>query len=308
MTVFDIEQGFNFQHEDLIQHNGSVIIGTPVESSANHGVAVCGIISGYKNNFGITGITPKAKINGCSFHNSGSPGHPRVGVTISRCSQLAKVGDILLLEMHAIGPNGKFIAMCFWPDNFAAIKFATEQGRIVIGAGGNGAENLDLPIYNRPGPGFPIEWRNPFNRTLADDHGIIVGAGAPPPGTNGRNHGNDGSRLDFSNYGSAVDAQGHGREVFSLGYGDAFNQGKNRFYTATFSGTSSASPVVTGAINAIQGIRKAERKPLLTSFQARDLLRKTGTPQRDTPGRPATQRIGNRPNLQELYQKMKQIN
>jgi hypothetical protein len=28
-------------------------------------------------------------------------------------------------------------------------------------------------------------WRNPFNRSLADSGGIIIGAGAPPPGTHG---------------------------------------------------------------------------------------------------------------------------
>lgn len=46
ITVFDIEQGFNFQHEDLIQHNGRVIVGKPIEGSIHHGAAVCGVISG----------------------------------------------------------------------------------------------------------------------------------------------------------------------------------------------------------------------------------------------------------------------
>lgn len=41
ITVFDVEQGFNFLHEDLIQHNGSVIVGRPFEGSRHHGAAVC---------------------------------------------------------------------------------------------------------------------------------------------------------------------------------------------------------------------------------------------------------------------------
>ena len=41
-----------------------------------------------------------------------------------------------------------------------------------------------------------------------------------PPGTHGRNHGADRSRLDFSNYGALIDAQGWGREVTTCGYGD----------------------------------------------------------------------------------------
>ncbi|MEK8170065.1 hypothetical protein NKH77_10840 [Streptomyces sp. M19] len=43
------------------------------------------------------------------------------------------------------------------------------------------------------------------------------GAGAPPPGTHGRDHGPDRSRLEFSNYGMRLDAQGWGREVTTTG-------------------------------------------------------------------------------------------
>ena len=35
------------------------------------------------------------------------------------CLKHQKEGDIMLYEMHAIGPNRKFIAMDWWPDNFA---------------------------------------------------------------------------------------------------------------------------------------------------------------------------------------------
>src|SRR3546814_10256333 len=94
------------------------------------------------------------------------------------------------------------------------------RGVIVMSAAGNGAENLDDPLYNTRPAGFPATWRNPFNRNLADSGSILIGAGAPPPGTHGRNHGPDRSRLDFSNFGSSIDAQGWGREVTTCGYGD----------------------------------------------------------------------------------------
>lgn len=249
------------------------------------------------------GITHHSSIYGCSFRESGSQ-HPRVGPTISKCAKFAKPGDILLLEMHAIGPSGKFIAMNWWPDNFLAIKEATERGIIVVAAAGNGNENLDAPIFNRPSPGFPPEWRNPFNRSLADCGEILVGAGAPPEGTHGRNHGPDRSRLSFSNYGLSVDAQGYGREVTTIGYGDLFNQGINRLYTDTFSGTSSASPIVTASIASIQGILKAKGKPMMNSKQFRELLRSTGSFQQAGPNSPINQRIGNRPNILEMYQKV----
>ena len=175
---------------------------------------------------------------------------------------------------------------------------ATSRGIIVVEAAGNGAENLDDVLYQTPGAGFPAGWRNSFRRTNRDSGAIVVGAGAPPPGTHGRDNGPDRSRLDFSNWGALIDAQGWGREVTSCGYGD-LQGGTNEdlWYTDTFSGTSSASPIVTGAIACIQGMAKARGRPVLTPAQVRNCLRSTGSPQQDAPGRPATQRIGNRPDL-----------
>jgi hypothetical protein len=128
----------------------------------------------------------------------------------------------------------------------------------------------------------------------------VVGAGAPPPGTHGRNHGPDRSRLDFSNYGSIVDAQGWGREVTTCAYGDL--QGgthEDEWYTDQFSGTSSASPIVVGALACLQGVARANGQ-LLTPANARAHLRATGSPQQASPAAPVTQRIGNRPDVRAL--------
>src|SRR5690606_12345183 len=104
-------------------------------------------------------------------------------------------------------PEGKYIAMEWWPDNFLALKAAVEKGVIVLEAAGNGNADFTSPVYNRPQAGFPPDWKNPFNRSLADTGAVLCGAGAPPPGTHGANWGPDRSRLDFSNYGPNVDAQ-----------------------------------------------------------------------------------------------------
>ena len=52
---------------------------------------------------------------------------------------------------------------------------------------------------------------------------------------------------------------------------------------------------------------KAQGSSLLTPASARSLLRSTGSPQQDAPGRPATQRIGNRPDLKELIPKVAKV-
>ncbi len=307
--VIDIEGAWRFTHEDLRVNQGGVVGGTQSTNIGwrNHGTAVIGVISGDRNNYGVTGIAPDARIRGISiFGGMGSAG------AIRRAAQVSRKGDIILLELHRPGPRFNFqarddqrgyIAIEWWPDDFAAVRYAVTKGVIVVGAAGNGAENLDDPIYNTRPAGFPASWSNPFNRAPADSGAILVGAGAPPPGTHGRNHGPDRSRLGFSNYGAALDAQGWGREVTTTGYGD-LQGGSNEdlWYTDRFSGTSSASPIVVGALACVQGALRARRRPVLSPARARSLLRSTGSPQTSATGRPSSQRIGRRPNLRQLIQ------
>src|SRR5262245_6308123 len=307
IRIIDIEGAWRFTHEDLTGNQGGVVGGTPSTDIGwrNHGTAVLGEFSGDQNSFGILGIASNAVVSAISIF--GGPGS--AGAINTAASRLG-AGDVILLELHRPGPRFNFanrndqrgyIAIEWWPDDFAAIRAAVNRGIIVVEAAGNGAENLDDAIYQTPAPGFPAGWTNPFRRANRDSGAIVVGAGAPPPGTHGHTHGADRSRLDFSNFGALVDAQGWGREVTTCGYGD-LQGGTNEdlWYTDTFSGTSSASPIVVGALGCLQGVVRARGLPVLTPARARQLLRSTGSPQQDAPGRPRTQRIGNRPNLRAL--------
>ena len=307
VSVIDVEGNWRFTHEDLGEAQGGVVGGTPLNDVIgwrNHGTAVLGEFSGDRNTIGVTGISPQAVAMAISHGGIGS------AAAINLAASRLHAGDVILLEMHRPGPRFNFqlrddqrgyIAVEWWPDDFAAILNATRAGIIVVEAGGNGAENLDDALYQTPGPGFPAGWTNPFRRSNRDSGAIVVGAGAPPPGTHGRDHGPDRSRLDFSNWGALIDAQGWGREVTSCGYGN-LQGGDNEdlWYTDTFSGTSSASPIITGAVASLQGMARARGKPPLTPAQIRNCLRTTGAAQQDAPGRPATQRIGNRPDMRAL--------
>ncbi len=304
VSIIDIEGAWRFDHEDLIANAGGAV-GTQSTDIAwrNHGTAVQGEFGGDDDAFGVMGISPDANARGFSiFGGTGS------AAAIHNAADALSPGDIILIELHRPGPGASgsgqdgYIAIEWWPDDWDAIHYATAtRGVVVVEAAVNGARNLDDPIYNTPDAGFPAGWTNPFNRSNRDSGAIIVGAGAPPPGTHGSNWGDDRSRLDFSNYGSSVDAQGWGREVTTCGYGDLQGGTDERaWYTDRFSGTSSASPIVVGAVACTQGNRRARGLAPYTPAQMRAQLRSTGSAQQDTAGRPATQRIGNRPDLRQL--------
>lgn len=306
VNIIDIEGAWRFDHEDLQNKQGGLISGQQsLELSwRNHGTAVLGEFSGDQNSFGILGICPDAKVRAISiFGNSSSS-------AIVLAANELQAGDIILIELHRPGPRYQyqsrsdqrgFIPIEWWPDDFDAIQYATTRSIIVVEAGGNGAENLDHQIYNQRPSGFPEYWTNPFNRNNRDSGAILVGAGAPPQGTHGRDHGPARSRLPFSNYGDIMDSQGWGREVTTTGYGDLQRGAdENKWYTDTFSGTSSASPIVVGAIGCIQGVLHAHNLQMLTPTLARSLLRNTGSTQQDAPGRPSSERIGSLPDLKQL--------
>ena len=209
---------------------------------------------------------------------------------IDNAASTLKAGDVILIELQATGPNGKYVAMQYWGDIFTAIVAATAKGITVVEAAGNGNENFDLAIFNGTG--------------LQKDSGaIVVGAGIPPT-----NHfdtddayasiGVPRSRIWFSNYGKIVNVQAWGWHVTTLGYGDA--QGgasENTWYTLRFSGTSSASPIVTGSVACLQGRAKSKNGAPMDPAKVRKILMATGTPQEAGPGVPLTQNIGPLPNL-----------
>jgi hypothetical protein len=151
--------------------------------------------------------------------------------------------------------------MEYFPDCFDAFEAITRAGVIVVEAGGNGQMNLDSAVYG-----------SRFNRGWRDSGAIIVGASlstARSPNTT-------------TNSGSRIDVHAWGQNVVTTGYGDVrvFGPDTNQFYTTTFAGTSSASPIVAGAVLSIQGILKARWcvwRPLRTGIQSPRLpVRLTG--------------------------------
>ena len=320
VRIIDCEWAWNFDHEDLADHCSGNVVGIAQTSDDDHGTSVAGVLIANDNNIGAIGVAPDSILATAAFDDSSAQSTSAI---IMQAADHLSTGDILLLEIHRPGPNAAnppngqegFIAIEWWPDDFAAIAYATAKGILVVEAGGNGSENLDDPLYDTPPQGFPADWKNPFAASGPDSGAILVGAGNPPAGTHSRNQDTygfnemyfDRARCAFSNYGTRIDCQGWGWEVTTLGGGDLQpgtaniqSADHNFLYTDVFAGTSSASPIIAGTLACLQGMIRATGIPLLTPKAARRLLRSTGSAQQPAPNRPITQRIGTRPDLKAL--------
>ena len=286
LTIVDIEYAWVLNHEDLeltpsANIDPSTIYNPFPKKKGSHGTAVLGILGATHNGYGINGISPQATLKVAPQYTV------EHGYNIERAISLAtgnlRPGDVILLEnqvcvcgIRCSSPtNRSYGPSEYLQSVFDATSIATALGIIVVAAAGNGNVDLDSGECGRR-----------FDRTYRDSGAIIVGAGDSMTR----------SRLGFSTYGSRVDVQGWGNNVVTAGYGDLFNPGDIRQrYTRRFSGTSSASPIVAGAVLSLQGIARAVGMEPLDPRRIRRLLVATGMGQ--TPN--STQNIGPLPNMPE---------
>lgn len=315
VRIADIEYSYNAMHSDLPPIAQIGMTGSDPYNDNRHGTAVFGeLVARADNAFGVSGGCHQSQAN---FAHAAwwdpivQDDVLRIEDAITDCMNALGNGGVILLEQQIAGPNytgvpatsqlGLVPVEWYWPI-WDAIRTAVGNGVTVVEAAGNGNENLDAAIYSQ---GHGGHW--PFLSTPASDSGaIIVGAGASPDGAFA-----DRSRLSFpanywgSNYGSALDLQGWGENVATLGYGDLHNNGfVDSHCTAVFSGTSSASPIVTAACAVVQSCRYGMMFNYLTPLQLRTLLVNTGSPQ--TGALAASQHIGPRPDAMKALLAMRQ--
>ncbi|MGQ8847841.1 putative mucin/carbohydrate-binding domain-containing protein [Bacillus sp. TSA_125.2] len=281
-TFVDMEYGWLLNHEDLVNKNIKLMSGQNISQHRAHGTSVLGIVSSEDNQIGNIGIAPKANVKVISqIRDNGI--YNTADAILSAVHNL-QAGDILLLEAQASydGYGDKYLPVEVHPDIFDAIRVGADKGIIIIEAGANGSNDLDnfkdrngKKILNRNSPDFK------------DSGAIMVGAGSSTVPH---------KRLWFSNYGSRLDVYGWGENVDTTSANPS--QNTTNLYTSTFSGTSSASPIIAGAATSIQGIAKEHRGSPYTPAELRNILSNpnTGTKSQD----PWNDRIGVLPDLKSI--------
>lgn len=341
VKLIDVEYDWVTDHEDFASDSTRFWGGRPAcaydgvnnttgdgSGGSEHGTAVMGILNAPHNGFGVSGIVPNIRFGLSSvcrpldwlfattsheavftlFSGESIAGRTHNIVTsyaINDARSGLSRGDILLVEQHTFGPSSgercpwsdcsqwEYVAMEYYQHTFDVIRRATSEGIVVVEAAGNGGMDLDASRY----------WPR-FEASIRHSGAILVGA------SNGNGNLN---RAFFSNFGRRIDLNGWGGMVATLGYGSGpagrvapWNVNViNRFYTNNFGGTSSASPIVAGAVASIQGARRAAGRDPLNGSDMRMLLFQTGTPQ-TRPGTPedaalSVQGIGRQPNLRGAF-------
>ncbi len=256
-----IEFSALLNHEDLKDSDGRRVVNLDPDVSfgdlftlnpswLNHGTATLGEIAAVENNFGVTGIAPDAEpwfFPIVTFQGG------RAFTAWSNALVIFGPGDVL---SASYGPRGCG-TLATSPTMWTLFRTASDLGiTICISAGNDCCDLGTAPQAN------------------GDSGAIIVGAGFA---------GSPWCRLGFSNFHKSpnsapedeeVHVQAWGTAVTTLGYGGLFlgNDNFDRSYTSTFSGTSSAAPMVAGLVADLQGFAKQFHGIPLMPNQIRDIL------------------------------------
>lgn len=280
IKVRDVEYGFNKNHEELHQINTFLATGMTVNTGATidyteHGTATFGTVMGHKGTYGISGLAYGAS-EIILFPEWQTVGYNRV-FAVSQSIANSVAGDVIIYEMQTAGFEGQYVPAEFSSVIWDLTAAASTSGIVIVAAAGNGAQNLNSTFYQT-------------YMNLGNSGAIIVGAG-----TSNLSH----NRISYSTFGTRVDVQGWGENVFTSGYGDAQIIGNdfNQYYT-NFAGTSSATAMVAGCAVVLQSYHFSLTGGYLTGPQIRTVLKDTGTAQ----GNAASGNIGPLPNMQAAMQ------
>ncbi len=276
----DLERGWTLNHEDLVAAGVTLISGVS-QDFHGHGTAVLGEVAAVDNTIGCVGITPNlASVRVVSQWRSATD-YDTADAIIDAAASMG-FGQVLLLEAQTSIGAFVYVPVEVYDDTFDAIRLATALGIVVVEAAGNGGVDLDT-LTNAAGD-FIL---NRGSVDFRDSGAIVVGAAsASAP------H----SRLGFSCFGSRIDCYGWGESIDTTG--DGWTGTSTAAYTTSFGGTSGASPIVSGAALALQGIAEASLGLRFSPKQMRAILTDpaTSTPSADPP----TDRIGVMPNLRAV--------
>ena len=212
-------------------------------AAIHHGTIVAGLVAAVgDNNQGVAGVAWKSKIMALKVLDSEGNG---------------SVDSVIRAVNYAVSQRANIINLSFVGSNKSdflvqALKRAWQAGLVIVAAAGNEAtgqtEDLDqVPAY-------------PICLDADDSENYIIGVAATDQ--------ND-QKGGFSNYGSrCIDISAPGSRVYGLMvYNQAIGDDFKEYYGGYWSGTSVATPLVSGAAALLKAVN-----PLISNVQIRNIL------------------------------------
>ncbi len=228
----DDMHGWNFvEGNNKVNHEVSkdcVESGVCSGLALDHGTFISGIIAGEQNNaIAISGIAPKAKIMPLRVLNIMGQGDS---------------GDIVDAIIYAVDNGAHIINMSFvgfTEDQILtqAIEYAFKRDVMVVVAGGNAEDGVT-------GVDLTVDPRHPVCSDQTSGIDFLMGVGAY----------NKQVRFSvFSNKGACIDISAPGEDLMGLAVHDPAI-GRLSYTTSGFSGTSLATPMVSGTLALMKGL------------------------------------------------------
>ncbi|MEN3942066.1 S8 family serine peptidase [Prosthecobacter sp. SYSU 5D2] len=263
IRISDCEYDLNMDHEDL---SGLVKMQPEVVSrytgfGMGHGTSVLGIMASGDNGYGTSGGAPDCDYWFYPEYSTLTTGAQYRAACVLAAIVASGPGDIVVLEMQTggPGPDSDYVPAEYNQSVWTSVRTGTNAGVLTIAAAGNGNQNLDDAMFD------------PYH-ARGDSGAIIVGAG-------------DQYRVkrSFSTYGRRVDMQAWGGSVFTTSSSSSgtyvYGADPRQSYTAGFSGTSSATPIVVSAAALLQAVALNISEVQLSPGEIRQILKETGQEQ-----------------------------
>lgn len=289
IKIRDVEYGLNKNHEEFVDIDANVAPGMTINSTATtdyteHGTSVFGIVYADKGTYGVSGLAYGAD-EMLLYPEWQEIGYNRV-FAVAQSIANSDPGDVIIYEMQEYGQNNNYVCAEFNSIIWDLTEAATNAGIIVVAAAGNGNQDLDSAFYTE-------------YMERGDSGAIIVGAGSSDVFHD---------KLYYSTYGSRVDLQAWGENVYTTGYMPPISgvcsyliaEDFNQSYSTCFSGTSSATPIVASCAVVLQSYYHSLTNQYMTSQELRDVMKDTGVLQ----GNIASGNIGPIPDMEAAMQEI----
>jgi subtilisin family serine protease len=185
VVVGDIDTGLDFTHPDLAQNvdfanSVSCLGGVPDQNPAawndqnGHGTHTAGTIAAAKNGIGIVGVAPNVKIAGIRAGDADGFFFPEAVV----CSfiwagthHIDVTNNSYFADPFLFNCKNEPVQRAIWKAEQRAIRFAMQQGTVVVAAEGNERDDLSHPTQDLTSPDFPPNTE--VARTIHNDCVVI---------------------------------------------------------------------------------------------------------------------------------------